>query len=261
MALDATAATIIVLGLVVGLAGVLVPALRPWRTDLVLVGVLLLGAGAVFALVAGDEALELTDGPVLGWVVAHRSPGRTAVAETVSLVGGTAVTGVLAVVAAAVLALRGRPLRAVIWVVGVVLGALTIRLVKVVVERPRPPVATRLAVEPTASLPSGHSLMAALGLGLTVAAVVTLTRGTRSAGPVRAVVAVLAALAVLGIGASRAYLGVHWTSDVLAGWLLGAALALACVTAARALEARPAPPGDVAGNPGVVTRGGDGHVG
>ena len=142
-------------------------------------------------------------------------------------------------------------MHAVVWVVGVALGSLTIRLVKIAVERPRPPVATRLADEATASLPSGHSLMAALGVGLTVAAVVTLTEGTRRAGPVRAVTAVLGVLVVAVIGASRAYLGVHWTTDVLAGWLLGAALAAACVTVARALESRPGPPFVAAETPSV----------
>ena len=251
MALDATALTMVVLGVAVGLVGVLVPALRAGRRGLVVVGVLLVAAGGVFGLVATDEALKLADAPVLGWMIAARSPDRTALAETVSLVGGTTFTAALALVAAVVLAVRGRRVRAVVWVVGVALGSLTIRLVKVAVERPRPPVATRLADEATASLPSGHSLMAALGVGLTVAAVVTLTEGTRRAGPVRAVAAVLGVLVVAVIGASRAYLGVHWSTDVLAGWLLGAALAAACVTVARALESRPGPPFVAAETPSV----------
>ena len=142
--------------------------------------------------------------------------------------------------AAVVLAVRGHRRRALVWVVGVVVGATLIRLVKVVVERPRPPVGTRLAVETTASLPSGHSLMAALGLGLTVAAVVTLTHGARGAAAVRTAVALLGLAAALVIGASRAYLGVHWATDVVAGWLLGAALATACITVAGVIGGRPA---------------------
>ena len=107
VALDATALTMVVLGVAVGLVGVLVPALRAARRGLLVVGVLLVAAGGVFGLVATDEALRLADAPVLGWMIAVRSTDRTALAETVSLVGGTTFTAALALVAAVVLALRG----------------------------------------------------------------------------------------------------------------------------------------------------------
>lgn len=245
MALDATAVSLLVVGLLIGL-GVLVDrvaggpltAVPGAVRDAAVLAVLVLAAGVVFALVATDEALAVADAPVLGWVVAHRAPGLTTTAEIVSLVGGTVSTGGLAVVAAVVLFARGHRRTAVIWVVGIALGASTIRVVKLAVERPRPPEATRLTQEATASLPSGHSLMAALGLGLTAAAVSALALGTRRERPVRAAAIVLAVLGALVIGISRVYLGVHWTTDVAAGWLLGAALATTCITLARVLDAR-----------------------
>jgi undecaprenyl-diphosphatase len=197
-------------------------------------------AAVVFALVADDEALDATDGPVLGWMVGHRTPAWSGAAETVSLLGGTVGTGGLAVVSAVVLWARGHRTRAGVWVVAVLVGSLTIRGVKAAVERPRPPVGTRLAVETSASLPSGHSLMAALGLGLTVLAVLTLlgSGGGRGRTIGRAATVLVGAVLVAGIGAGRAYLGVHWTTDVLAGWLLGGALAALAVGVAQTLEAR-----------------------
>lgn len=245
MALDATAVSLLGLGLLIGLAaladrlaGGALAAVPGALRDTTVVAVLVAAAGGVFALVATDEALAAADSPVLAWAVAHRTPGLTTAAEVVSLVGGTVGTGGLAVVAAVVLFARGHRRTAVIWVAGVAAGSLTIRLVKLAVERPRPPEATRLAVETTASLPSGHALMSALGLGLTATAVIALTAGTPHERPIRAVAVVVAVLGALTIGASRIYLGVHWTTDVTAGWLLGAALATTCITLARVLDAR-----------------------
>ena len=196
-----------------------------------LVALLVGAAVVVFALVISDETLAAADVPVLGWILAHRGPALTTTARVLSTVGGTAGTGAVGVVCGVVLFLRGRRWWGVVWVLGVGVGALTIRLVKLAVERPRPPVADRLGVETTTSLPSGHALMAALGLGLLAAAVVALGRG-----PVRVAVPALVVALVVAVGAGRAYLGVHWTTDVVAGWLLGTALAVVCRTVAVAVD-------------------------
>jgi undecaprenyl-diphosphatase len=205
-------------------------------------GMLVALAAGVFALVADDEALDRTDQPVLGWLVAHRTPGWTGVAEAASLYGGTVGTGGLAVVSALVLWLRGRRGRAVVWIGAVLVGSLTIRGLKGLVERPRPPLVTRLTVETSTSLPSGHSLMAVLGLGLTVIAVLALVPGDGAhrhrRAAVRAATVLGGAVLALGIGLSRAYLGVHWTTDVLAGWLLGGALLALAVGTAAVVEGR-----------------------
>jgi undecaprenyl-diphosphatase len=245
VALDATAVSLLVLGVLIVLAtvadhvaGGALSAVPGALRATAVVGVLVAAAGAVFALVATDEALAAADSPVLGWMLALRTPGLTTTAEVVSLVGGTVGTGGLAVVAGVVLFARGHRRTAVIWVAGVAAGALTIRLIKLAVERPRPPEAIRLAEETTASLPSGHALMSALGLTLTAAAVIALSVGTPRAGAIRATAIALAVLAALLIGVSRVYLGVHWTTDVTAGWLLGVALATTCLTLARVLDTR-----------------------
>lgn len=70
-----------------------------------------------------------------------------------------------------------------------------------------------------AAYPSGHAMTATVVCGLLLWLV---PRGAprRYAHPARALVA----LSVLGAGFTRLYLGVHWPTDVLAGWLLGVAL-------------------------------------
>jgi undecaprenyl-diphosphatase len=228
------------------LAGAVWCRVRRWPPDrapttlpvaLGIAGVLVALACVVFALVVDDAALAAADGPVLAWMVGHRTPAWTGVAETASLLGGTVGTGGLAVLSAVVLWVRGRRVQAWVWVAAVLVGSLTIRGLKAAAERPRPPVGTRLTVETSASLPSGHSLMAALGIGLTVVGVLTLVG--RGGGPGRAAArgatVLVGAVLVVGIGASRAYLGVHWTTDVLAGWLLGGALTALAVGLATAL--------------------------
>lgn len=247
------------LGAVAATAGV-ASSRDPASRRVVVVGalvaaILVAGVAVVFVMVRARAGLAAADVPVLQWAVAHRNPGTTVTARVVSTVGGTLPTGGLAVVSAAVLALCRRRRRAVVWVGGVVVGAVLIRGLKDVVERPRPPLETRVAVETSPSFPSGHSLMAALGLALTVAAVVTLTAGRGAPGRTSALVSrtltvVLGAVLTVAIGGSRVYLGVHWVTDVVAGWLTGAAIAACCVALAAALECRGATsPDDRAADP------------
>jgi undecaprenyl-diphosphatase len=94
---------------------------------------------------------------------------------------------------------------------------------KALYGRPRPDLVPHGAYVYSASFPSGHSTLSAatyLTLAMLIASLEP-NRGTKL------MVFVLAGLLVLAIGVSRVYLGVHWPSDVLAGWCLGAAWALA----------------------------------
>ena len=86
------------------------------------------------------------------------------------------------------------------------------------------------------SFPSGHSMMSAV-VYLTLGTLLARTRGRKS---LKAYILLLAAFLCLIVGVSRVYLGVHWPTDVLAGWTAGAVWALACGLAARWLQNRKA---------------------
>lgn len=100
--------------------------------------------------------------------------------------------------------------------------------------RERPPDIYRAAEVLNASFPSGHALLAA-GVYLTMAVIIA--RQVRARGE-RIYIAVGALALVILIGMTRIYLGVHWATDVLAGWVAGGAWASLCCLAAYLLRLR-----------------------
>ena len=136
-------------------------------------------------------------------------------------------TGVLTVMTLAVvgfLAFTRKRHAALLVAVSVAGGTLLSTLMKIGFARPRPDLVPHETIVSSASFPSGHSMMSAV-VYLTLG--VLLARTQASQRVKLYILAVAAALAVL-VGVSRVYLGVHWPTDVLAGWSLGAAWALGC---------------------------------
>ena len=118
-------------------------------------------------------------------------------------------------------------------VISVLSGTLLSTLLKMGYNRPRPEL-LHLTEEYTASFPSGHAMLSAvtyLTLGALLARLAP-TRGLR----IFSIVAAICLTVMVGI--SRLYLGVHFPSDVLAGWSLGAAWALLWSTVAIILQRR-----------------------
>ncbi|MBX3433321.1 MAG: phosphatase PAP2 family protein [Pirellulales bacterium] len=175
-------------------------------------------------------------------VLALRTPGDPAdplgpawveeMMRDFTALGGIAVVSLVSVVAVTFLWLVKRR-----WEAGFValaiLGAIGFSLaLKNAFDRPRPELVPHGSHVYTASFPSGHAMMAAC-VYLTIAA--TLARFT-SRGVIKAFLLSTATLATVAVGASRVYLGVHWPTDVLAGWTAGAAWALACWMLERLLR-------------------------
>jgi undecaprenyl-diphosphatase len=152
----------------------------------------------------------------------------------ITALGSVGVLTLLSLAAVGFLVLQGKRHLAVLVVAAVGGGMLVSTLTKLGFDRPRPdlvPHGTRVF---TTSFPSGHAMMAAVTY-LTLGALLA-----RSQPRLRLklyLIGLAATLTVL-VGLSRIYLGVHWPTDVLAGWTLGAAWALGCWAIALWLQAR-----------------------
>lgn len=119
------------------------------------------------------------------------------------------------------------------WIAVSLIGASLIdNGLKAWIARPRPALVPHLAQVTDASFPSGHAMVSA-ALYLTLA--LMLAEGAKGWAPRVALVA-FASLIVVLIGCTRVFLGVHWPSDVLAGWSFGTAWALAVFAANRWLR-------------------------
>jgi undecaprenyl-diphosphatase len=151
-----------------------------------------------------------------------------------SALGGLGVLSLATVAVVGYLALCGRRGHALFVAAAVSGGGLLAAVLKTFFGRPRPELVPHLSYVTSSSFPSGHSMLAA-GVYLSLGAL--LARLERSP-LVRAYVLVWAVGIVTLVGVSRVYLGVHWPSDVLAGWAAGAAWASLCWVVARALERR-----------------------
>lgn len=105
-----------------------------------------------------------------------------------------------------------------IFVVANLIGAILNNLLKLLFRRPRPTTTMVLTAESSYSFPSGHSMMSMIFYGLIIYYVVTLVNKKA----LRNILVLLLSLIILSVGVSRIYLGVHYATDVVGGFLIGA---------------------------------------
>ena len=145
-------------------------------------------------------------------------------ARDISALGSTIVLGILLLAVVGYLLLTQR--RAAAWLMlGAVSSGVALNSVlKFSFARPRPDLVVPAVRVFTASFPSGHATMSAITY-LTLGA---LLARTHSETPVRIYFMTLAGMLTVLVGLSRIYLGVHYPTDVLAGWCIGTAWAMGC---------------------------------
>jgi undecaprenyl-diphosphatase len=164
------------------------------------------------------------------------SPAVQEAVRDVSALGGVTLLSLVTFIAVGFLVLDGKSHMAWFAAGSVVGGMVVATLLKDVFQRPRPEIVPHIVYASSSSFPSGHSMMSALTY-LTLAALLARSQERKR---LKAFFLLLAALMTFMVGVSRVYLGVHWPTDVLAGWMAGAVWALLCWTAARWLQDRKA---------------------
>lgn len=197
-------------------------------------GACVAGFAALVVVVAAHLGGTSADRRVWRWVVANRAGAPVSASMAVSHLGDPMVLVVAAAAAGAWLARRRSFAAGFVPLAALVAGSVTETLVKQVVGRPRPPMFARLVAEHDPSFPSGHTTGTA-ALLTSVALVAAPALRSRAA---RAIAVAVAGLVAAAVGAARLVLGVHWLTDVAAGWLLGTGWAIGVVLVLPAVERR-----------------------
>lgn len=205
-------------------------------------------AAALIGFLFLHLASEVGEGETLAidraLMLALRTPGNPAVPRgpawllkgmtDLTSLGGMSVLGLLTALVAGYLAAAGKRAMALFVVLSVVGGALLGTLLKGVFIRARPDIVPHLVAVSTMSFPSSHAMDSAITY-LTLGALLARAEPRRG---VRLYIVAAALALTLMVGFSRVYLGVHWPSDVLAGWAVGAAWALFCSAIGATLQRR-----------------------
>jgi membrane protein DedA with SNARE-associated domain/membrane-associated phospholipid phosphatase len=196
-------------------------------------GSLWLFGGLAEDLLTGDPLVRF-DRTLDDYLHAHATPPLTTFFLIVTALGSIEVIVLLGVIVAAFLALGQRWLILGSWLAAVAGSAVLNHLLKGLFQRPRPYFEHPLLIETSYSFPSGHAMESFVVYGMLAYFVVLALRTWES----RVGVVLGAALLVVLIGFSRMYLGVHYFSDVIAGYAAGGVWLSALITGVETLRRR-----------------------
>lgn len=208
-------------------------------------GLALLGLWGLSVLT--EEVLEgdtaRVDHAVLFWLNEQATPWLDHAAVEITALGDTLVMVLVALISASFLWLLGRKAYAVLLMAAVVGGGVITPVLKTIFDRPRPQILELRAhfTESSAAYPSGHATMSMVTL-VTIAFIIHRLSRHRWMG---VIAGGLAGVVILLIGLSRLYLGLHFPSDVIAGYAVGFTWAVLCALTIIAFESRQGGSGEI----------------
>ena len=220
--------------------------LRIARSEIAAISALFIAALGVMTFVELADDMTEADGRAFDQAVLEAfRPGATPAdpwgpgwLETAALdltaLGGTAVLTLFAIIVLGFLILQRKRLSALLLALGLIGGVGLSEGLKALFGRERPPEMLRAVETMSASFPSGHSLLSAV-FYLSIGVMLTRAFPERH---FKAYVIGVAVLLTLIVGLTRVYLAAHWATDVLAGWSVGAAWAMALWLVAYGLQRR-----------------------
>lgn len=162
--------------------------------------------------------------------------------KDITALGGTTVLTLITAAVIGYLLIDRKRAAALLVLVSVGGGTLLSTLSKNLVARPRPELVAHMVEVHTLSFPSGHAMLSATTY-LTLGALLARVQPRRR---LKIYLLAVAIIVTMLVGVSRVYLGVHWPTDVLAGWCAGAGWAMLCWLVALWLQRRGKVEGDTA---------------
>jgi undecaprenyl-diphosphatase len=159
-------------------------------------------------------------------------PAFQEAARDITALGGPTLLALLTIITGTFLLLDGKKHMALFLYGSVASGLLVSTILKDLFQRPRPDLVPYAANFSSGSFPSGHSMLSAVTY-LTLGALLARSEERKR---LKAYFLVVAVLLTFLVGVRRVYLGVHWPTDVLAGWTAGASWAALCWLVARRLQ-------------------------
>jgi undecaprenyl-diphosphatase len=193
----------------------------------------------IFAGVTEDvvqhDPLTKFDLTLTTWIRAHTTPLGDRIFLFVSAIGSPTAMGVIAGAGALLLVVRRKWLVTTAWVAAFAGAAVLTVILKNIIQRPRPFEATTYLYGTSFSFPSGHALGSLVGYGM-LAYVIASTWVETVRG--RVLLGIGTAVLVLAIGISRLYLGVHYFSDVVAGYAAGILWLSVCISGLQVVQRR-----------------------